>query len=257
MNKFLYFLLIGLYGILISSCSGTKNATYFCQAQDTLFHTAYPIIDNVIQKNDILSISITSLNAEASSLFNGPNATPNSNNLNATMGYLVNAEGNIQLPILGNIKAEGLTNKNLRDTITQMINDKKLLLDPIVSIRQLNYDVTIIGEVGKPTVITVVNEKISLLKALGMAGDITVFGKKNNVLLVREINGSRELKRIDLNSREFLFSPYYYLQANDVVYVEPNKQKIKSANTNQQILPALLSALSIVAIVVTNLYRKN
>lgn len=257
MNKIIFYFNALLVCISLASCLGTKNASYFYSAKDTLLYESAPIMSTPIQKNDILSINITSLNAEASSLFNGPNASNNTTSFNGAVGYLVNSEGNIQLPILGTIKAEGLTNKNLRDTITQFINDKKLLLDPIVSIRQLNYDVTIIGEVGKPTVINVLNERISLLKALGMAGDITVFGKKNNVLLVREINGQREVKRINLNAKEFLSSPYYYLQANDVVYVEPNKQKIKAANRNQQLLPAILSAISIVAIVITNVYRKN
>ena len=106
------------------------------------------------------------------------------------------------------------------------ILEKKLLIDPIVNIRHLNFEVTVIGEVGRPTVITVPSEKISLLKALGLAGDITIYGRKDNVLLVRESEGKNTVKHIDLNSKDFLTSPYYYLQPNDIIYVERFHKRI-------------------------------
>lgn len=253
------FILISVGG---SSCLTTQKTAYFFDAQDTTLLAKADEFEAVIQKNDILSISITSLNAEASAVFNSPNTysavTTTSTGTTSTAGggYLVNNDGFIQLPILGNIKAAGVSKKQLKLDITNMIVDKKLLIDPIVTIRHLNYDVTVIGEVGKPTVITVPNERISLLKALGLAGDITVYGKKDNVLLIRESDGKRKIKRIDLNSKNFLNSPYYYLEPNDVVYVEPNKEKLINANrSQQQILPTILSGLSIVAIVVTQLAR--
>lgn len=242
------------------NCTPTQNAVYFYNAADS--GTVSKNIDSdepLIQKNDLLSISVSSLNAEATAIFNAPNtqATSTSTSTGSTSagGYLVNSEGNVQMPILGSIKAEGLTKKQLKNSIIQMINDKKLLVDPIVTIRHLNYEVSIIGEVGKPTVINVPSEKISMLKALGIAGDITIYGKKHNVLLIREEEGKRIIKRINLNDEKFLSSQYYYLKPNDVVYVEPNERKIKNANRNQQLLPTVLSALSIVAIVITNLFR--
>lgn len=207
-----------------------------------------------IQENDILGISISSLNAEASAIFN----PPNSNNSRSTTvtgsssepgGYLVNSDGNIQLPVLGTIKAAGLTKKELGDNITNMILSKKLLIDPLVEIRFLNFEVTVIGEVAHPTVITVPSEKISLLKAIGLAGDLTIYGKRENVLLIREENGKKKTRHIDLNSSNFFNSPYYYLQPNDVIYVEPNKAKVASAGRSQQLLPVILSALSVVVIV--------
>lgn len=243
-----------------SSCLNTQEASYFSNAGDTTLITRTEDIETVIQKNDILSIYISSLNAEASAVFNAPNtqATTSSTSTGTTAGsggYLVNPEGNIQLPILGTVKASGITKKQLKEEITNQIIDKKLLIDPIVTIRHLNYEVTVIGEVAKPTVINVPNEKISLLKALGIAGDITVYGKKDNVLLIREVEGKRKVKRINLNSNTFLTSSYYYLQPNDVIYVEPNQQKVTSANRNPLLLPSILSALSIVALVVTQLVR--
>ena len=242
------------------SCSTTQNATYFENASDTVMLTRNFEDESIIQKNDILSVYISSLNSEASAVFNAPNtlATSTSTTTGSTSagGYLVNSDGNIQIPILGNIKAAGVTKKQLKADITNALLDKKLLLDPIVTIRHLNYEVTVIGEVGKPTVINVPNEKISMLKALGIAGDITVFGKKDNVLLIREVEGKRKVIRINLNSKDFLTSGYYYLQPNDVVYVEANKNKVANFNRNPVILPTILSSLSIVAIVVTNLIRK-
>jgi polysaccharide export outer membrane protein len=243
-----------------TSCSTLQNATYFENASDTLLLTRNYDDESIIQKNDILSVYISSLNPEASAVFNAPNtlATSTSTTTGSTSagGYLVNSDGNIQIPILGNIKAAGVTKKQLKADITNALLDKKLLLDPIVTIRHLNYEVTVIGEVGKPTVINVPNEKISLLKALGIAGDITVFGKKDNVLLIREVEGKRKVIRIDMNSKAFLSSSYYYLQPNDVVYVEANKNKVANFNRNPVLLPTILSSLSIVAIVVTNLLRK-
>ena len=142
-----------------------------------------------------------------------------------------------------------MTKTELRDNITNLILSRKLLINPVVEIRFLNYEVTVLGEVAKPTVITVPSEKISLLKAIGLAGDLTIFGRRDNVLLIREQNGKKKTRHIDLNSANFFNSPYYYLQPNDVVYVEPNKAKVASAGRTQQLLPLLLSCLSIVVIV--------
>ena len=247
--------------LFASSCVTTQKATYFNNADDTTFVTrADESIDAPILKNDILSVVISSANAEASALFNTMNtvqttATTSTGSTTSVTGYLVNRDGYIQLPILGDIKAAGITRKQLKADITNLILDKKLLIDPIVTIRYLNFEVTVIGEVENPTVITVPSEKISLIKALGLAGDITIYGKKDNVLLIRENDGRRKIKRINLNSRNFLTSSYYYLQPNDVVYVEANKEKVASASRNQQMLPAILSGLSLIAVIVTQLVR--
>ncbi len=243
-----------------TSCVSTQKATYFNNAQDTTFMPKAEEVEVPIQKNDILSVTISSANAEASAVFNTNNnysvtTTTSTGNVASGAGYLVNSDGFIQLPILGNIKAAGITRKQLKNDITTTILDKKLLLEPVVNIRYLNFEVTVIGEVEHPTVITVPNEKISLVKALGLAGDITIYGKKDNVLLIRESEGKRKIKRINLNSRNFLTSSYYYLQPNDVIYVEANKEKIASASRNQQLLPTLLSGLSVVAVIVTQLIK--
>src|SRR5674476_1082216 len=254
MSKFLLFYFFTA-SLLFTSCMNTRKVVYFNNIQDTSFYSGNMEKQTPIQPNDILSITISSLNAEASQIFN-PN---NNNNVRSTTtvtgsnteagGYLVNADGTIQLPVLGSIQAAGLTKMQLKDNITNMILSKKLLVDPLVEIRFLNFEVTVIGEVAHPTVITVPSEKISLIKAIGLAGDLTIYGKRENVLLIRDENGVKKTRHINLNSSNFFNSPYYYLQPNDVVYVEPNKDKVASTSRSRQLLPAILSGLSIVVIV--------
>lgn len=164
-------------------------------------------------------------------------------------GYLVNEDGNIDLPMLGATKVAGLTKKQLKESITNTILAKKLLVDPLVEIRYLNFEITVLGEVGHPTVINVPSEQITLVKALSLAGDLTIYGKRENVLLVREEDGIRKTKHINLNSSDFLNSDYYYLKPNDLVYVEPNKTKIAVSGRSQQIIPIIFSSISILFLV--------
>lgn len=249
-----YFFIIFFIVLFSISCTSTKKTVYFYNVQDTTFLQHGREAQTPIQENDILSITISSLNFEASAIFN---PTYNNNIRSTTVtgtntepgGYLVGADGTIQLPVLGSIKAAGLTKKELKDNITNMILSKKLLVDPLVEIRFLNFEVTVIGEVAHPTVITVPSEKISLIKAIGLAGDLTIYGKRNNILLIRDENGVKKTRHINLNSSNFFNSPYYYLHPNDVVYVEPNKAKVASASRSQQWLPIILSSMSIIVII--------
>lgn len=257
----LYLVLTFLVISSLLSCIDTRKTTYFNNASDASFiENSADTVLPLIQKNDLLSITITSLSTDASALFNisnnvnGSTVTSTTNNQTGA-GYLVGPDGTIQLPILGSIDVAGFTSKVIKDKITNILLDKKLLKDPIVTIRQLNYEVTVLGEVSRPTVINVPSEKISLLKALGLAGDITIYGKKDNVLLVREINGKRTVKRINLNAPSFLTSPFYYLQPNDVVYVEANRDKIASSNNFKQTLPIILSGISVVILALDRIIK--
>lgn len=260
-NRFLSFILFLSIVVSIFSCVNTRKTTYFYNAEDTtILSRAEDTASPMIQKSDIVSVIITSLNTEASAIFNlnsnaSSSVVTNAGNSASGSGYLVNSDGNIQLPILGNIKVDGQTTKQVKQHVTDILLAKKLLIDPIVTVHHLNYEVTVLGEVGKPTVINVPSEKISLLKALGLAGDITVFGKKNNVLLIREINGKRIVKRIDMISPAFLSSPYYYLQPNDVVYVETNKNKVANSSAFRQTLPILLSSITFILIALDNIFK--
>jgi polysaccharide export outer membrane protein len=233
--------------LFCASCTTTKKIAYFESAQDTTFRSTLSTVEAPIQKNDILNITITSLSKTASADFNS--------NDPAVKGYLVHSDGNIQMPTLGSIVAAGLTKKQLKENITNTILSKKLLLDPIVEIRHLNFEVTVLGEVTNPSVINVPSEQISLVKALGLAGDLTIYGKRDNILLIREEDGKRTTRHIDINSVDFLNSPYYYLKPNDVIYVEPGKAKIATTSRSQQIIPVVLSGISILALVLDRVIK--
>lgn len=246
---------------MLASCAGNKKVAYFRDLQNMEIDSMPVLTKSLIQKNDILSISVSSLNPEASVIFNTPNLPASgvsvaaNSTLSQSVGYLVDENGYIKFPVLGPIKAEGLTKNELTTNITHRLNDQKLLKDPIVTVRQLNFHVTVLGEVARPTVVPVPNEKINILEAIGLAGDLTIFAKRDNVLLIREENGIKNIQRINLNNSDLLTSPYYYLKSSDIVYVEPNKARVRSGSTSMQVMPLILSGLSFIAILATRLIK--
>ena len=241
--------------LLLTSCTDSKKVAYFNGIQDTTLKSAMSAAEPIIQKNDLLSIIVTSLNPEASALFNTPNEGRAAGENTITSGYLVNQDGNIQYPVLGSIHVGGLTKRQLTTFFIQQLVDKKLLIDPIVTIRFLNFRVTVLGEVARPGLITVPNEKVTILEALGLAGDLTIYAKRDNLLLIREQeNGEKLIKRIDLSSSDILNSSFYYLKSNDVIYVEPNANKIASVSRSVQLMPIILSGISLLVVV---LYQVN
>ncbi|HXB96143.1 MAG TPA: polysaccharide biosynthesis/export family protein [Puia sp.] len=242
----------------VSSCINTKKAIYFRDQGDGAIRSSTALPETIIQNNDIISIQVSSLNQDASSAFNVSNredvsATTLSGSRNETAGYLVSAYGYITFPILGDLRVAGMTKTQLTDTLTGLLNDRKLLVNPIVTVRMLNFKVTVLGEVGHPSVIPVPSEKISLLEALGLAGDLTINARRDNVMIIREESGRKVIKRINLNSSDLFTSPFYYLQTNDVVYVEPNKAKVRSGSNTAMWVSVVLAALSFGIIAVTNI----
>lgn len=256
-NRCLYHVPILFSLLCLASCVHTKKSTYFYGSVDGIIDTQIVAPESVIQKNDILSILVSSPNPQATALFNSAGTLNQSltTDQSSNTGYLVNSDGNIQFPVLGNIKAQGLTKTGLEELLAKTLVEKDLLKDPVVSIRFLNFRVTVLGEVARPSVVTMPNEKLSLLEALGLAGDITIYGNRGNVMVIREENQQKTLKRLDLNSTELFTSPYYYLKSNDIVYVEPNKSKIASTSRVYQWLPILLSGLSFTAIVADRIIK--
>lgn len=241
--------------LFLSSCYNTSKLVYFNDAIKDNYQAATPI-EPTIQKDDLLSINVNSLNPEASVVFNAPNLSASGINTTTAIGnvtpagYLVDQQGMIIFPMLGKIKAAGMTKSQLAASLTKELNEKKLLVDPIVNIRFLNFRVSVLGEVNRPGVYAVPNEKLSVLEALGLAGDITIYGKKENVLVVRdEENGQKRLVRLNLNSKNILGSPYYYLRSNDVVYVEPSQNRVQRER-NQFLFPILISLISLGIIVI-------
>jgi polysaccharide export outer membrane protein len=238
---------------LLVGCVNTRKATYFNNLKDNSEFQELTVPEHIIQANDLLAITVSSQNPEAARIFNVQgrpeirSTTPAGTQLELA-GYLVNKAGQIRFLMLGNIQAQGLTTDQLQASIRNAMVDRKLLVDPVVEVRLLNYKVTVLGEVANPTVISVQNEKISLLEALGLAGDVTLYGKRNNVLVIREVSGKRVTHRVNLNSSELFTSPYYYLQSNDVVYVEPNKARVTSVSRLNQYLPAIVSSFSVLVL---------
>ena len=239
----------------LCSCTSTRKSVYFTGIEDSDLTITAKEYEPIIKPNDILSIMVSSLNAEASEVFNKPVVRESgyvSNTATTTQanGYLVTQEGFIQFPILGNIQVVGLTKKQIKDQLTKQLVDKKLLVDPVVDVRYLNFRVAVMGEVGRPSVVTVPSEKISLLEALALAGDLTIYARRDNVMVIREENGKRQIRRIDLTSSELLTSPYYYLKSNDIVYAEANKARVASTNRAIQWLPVIFAALTFAIIAI-------
>ena len=251
---FFFFLFVS-----VSSCVDTRKVAYFNDVQDSARIVSKAGLEPVIQKKDILSISVSSLSNGATVIFNSPNQSATSGSSSSsgsqTAGYLVSEEGTIKFPILGTIEAAGLTQKDLENNITKQLIDKKLLFDPIITSRFLNFRVTVLGEVNHPGVIHVPGEQISIFEAIGEAGDLTLFGIRDNVILVRQEGPDKLIRRLNLNSAQILKSPYYFLKSNDILYVEAGKSKIAGTNRTQQILPIVFSGVSVLIIILTTLFK--
>jgi len=252
-----FFLTVLPISVLLSSCGSAKNAVYFNDPSSASYGREVANLEPIIQSNDLLSIIVSSVNSEAADLFNASKSNTDQSstsrgNIVRVSGYLVDQDGFINFPILGKIKASGSTKKALRDEITSQLVNKKLLLEPIVDIRYLNYKVSILGEVKNPSVLNVPSEKISLLEALGMAGDITIFGRRDNVTLIRVENGVKRIRKLDLTTNDIFNSPYYYLQSNDIVYVQPNGAKVASSSGTKDWIPVILSGISLAIIIAIN-----
>lgn len=222
---------------MLASCASSKKVAYFQNAVDGVVKQSEGLYDAKIMPKDILTITVSTTNPEAATPFN----LTISNTLNATgqmysgsgvlQTYLVDNNGEIEYPVIGKIKVAGLTKNECQELVKSKI--KAFLAedeDPIVTVRMSSYRVTIIGEVRSPGVIPVGTEKMSILEALASAGDLTIYGKRDNVMLIREeANGQKTVHRLNLNDANIISSPYYYLQQNDIVYVEPNGVQAKNS----------------------------
>jgi polysaccharide biosynthesis/export protein len=218
--------------------------------------------DIQIQADDILSITVSSINPEATQIFNDQMATIRQANVsNGTgsvgsgiAGYLVGSNGQIDFPMIGHIAIAGLTTQQAKDTLSNRIS--KYLKNPIVNIRLQNFKVSVLGEVNHPATFNVPNEKITILEALSQAGDITIYGKRDNVMIIRENNGVRQIARVNLNGDKVFASPYYYLKQNDVVYIEPQKAKTgTSSDAFSRYLTFALPLVSVTSLLITILRK--
>ena len=254
-SKFFILAVLGL--LLATSCVSRKKIAYF-QDLPELQAEVYLAKSNLeIQPNDLLTITVSAANIEAVQPFNLPLTTAPSiagGGIGGRMelqSYLVDSDGNIEFPVLGTVHVAGLTRQELVEKLKEEIS--KYVQNPIVNIKIINFQVTVLGEVVQPGTFTVPDERISLPKALGLAGDLTIYGKRDNVLIMRETGGKTEYKYIDLTSSDFINSPYYYLQQNDVIYVEPNAAQRQGASYNRNasvyisIASVLISLIVVIA----------
>jgi polysaccharide export outer membrane protein len=275
----LKFLLTGILGlaslvVMFSSCGSTKEITYMQGSFDTAKLSQAKIIDPIIQKGDILSIIVYSDNPDATKIYNQALITTSSSSSSSSsggggdagspsitgssptsIGYLVDENGNIEFQGLGLIHVDSLTRSTLRDTLNERL--KPFLTNPYYNIRIVNRKYTMLGEVGKPGIYSIPGDQINLFEALGLAGDMTFYGRRDNVLFIRETNGKRQFARLDLRKPEILVSPYFYLQQNDIVIVEANKKKIvaNDAVTTRNV-SLIATGISIFAIIYT-IFRTN
>jgi polysaccharide export outer membrane protein len=255
-RSILYFLFI----LILSGCRSTSDITYFQEDQTTTRRVVFPNFDTaknklptfeaIIQPNDILAIYVSSLSPEASSFFNETNTPDQSTSTFQTrtsIGYLVDASGNIEMPLIGEVKMGGLTTQVARDTLTKRL--EQFLLSPTVRIYFENFRVTILGEVSRPGVFTVTNEKLSLTEAIGMAGDLTIYGDRKNIMVIREEGGEKKFNSVDLTSRNLFQSPYYYLHSNDVLYVQPVKARVAQSDNFYRVAPLVMSTITLATVI--------
>ena len=245
MKLILLFLVLVLTAALLS-CGTHRTLGYIEDYTDTTGKDTVVYFDHPIQKNDVLSIQVYSASTIPGSddIYNLPN-TGGTVSSGALRGFLVDNNGYIEYPRIGFIKAEGLTKSQLADTIKNYFVQSAVLINPTVIVRLLNFKVTMMGEVGSPGPITVPGERLNLFEAIGLAGDLTLYAKKKEVRVIREVNGIRELGIVDLTSKDIFDSPYYQLAQNDIVIVQPTKNKER---LNEQLFAQRISlGLSIIS----------
>ena len=242
-----------------SSCVSTKKVKQYVYLNDLSDSIAQKVVaeyEPKILPGDRLTITVGALNSESAIIYNQPVTSNLATSPSAIQpGYLVNSEGIIQLPQLGNMKVEGLTRQQLVDTLTNIY--KVYLKDPLVSVQLTNFRITVLGDVAAPGTKVISEGKVNLLEAIGLSGDLTMYGRRSNILVIREKDGRREFGRVDLTSSNLFKSPYYNLQQNDVIYVEMTKTKIDASDQtvvrNVSIAASLVSLLATVIILIVNI----
>ena len=250
--------------LLSTSCVSQRKLSYLRDvteaSADSINQTFTSQKENHIAKGDLLSIFVNALDIQAVQAFNLPVA--NVQNLGARQvsaavgggslqGYWVDPEGNIDFPVLGKLHVEGMTTTMLKDTLTQLIS--RSVKDPIININFMNFFVTVLGEVKNPGRHAVTSQGMTIFEALGLAGDLTIYGKRNNVLVSREVDGKMEFARLNLNDEAIFASPYYHVRQNDVIYVEPNNARAISSQ-NIPLYLSMVTTLGSMATLIVSLY---
>ena len=235
------FILACFCTLLLASCTSYKNVPYLQNPEVVNSYTeVLPMYDAQIMPKDLLTITVNTSDPEAAAPFNlsvqsaiNTGRTSNLYSQPTLQQYLVSNDGTIDFPVLGRLSVGGLTKNQAEDLIREKLGDY-LKEVPIVTVRMSNYKIAVLGEVARPGMFTVSNEKVNIFEALAMAGDLTIWGVRDDVKLIREdAQGKREIISLNLNNAEIVTCPYYYLQQNDIVYVNPNKTKAKNSDIGQ------------------------
>lgn len=246
--------------MLLASCGSktSRNINYLQEAQRDTTVTMLPEEGILVQPKDMISIVVSSRNPELSAMFNLTNVsyqaggeTSTTGSYNRILGYSVDNNGNIDFPIVGKINVSGLTRWQVADKVKEELVSRNLLKDPVISVEFLNFKVSVLGEVAHPGTYTVTGDKITLLEALSLAGDLTIYGRRDRVCVIREINGKRTVYINDLRSMDLFTSPSYYLKQNDVVMVEPNKVRAGQSTINENSLKSTSFWMSVGSFLVT------
>jgi polysaccharide export outer membrane protein len=246
-----------------TSCINQKKITYFQTTQSARDITKSEITQKhtfCLKPGNIINVGVSSISPDANTMFNPFTIMQpttymfqQTNNLNPAIGYMIDSEGAISLPMVGKIMVSGLNTKQAGDLIVEKL--EKYLVNPVVNVRMLNYSVSVMGEVEKPSVYTIPNERITLPELISLAGDLTIYARRDNILVIREIDGQREFGRVNLTKRDLFNSPYYYLQPNDVVYVEPGKGKKTTSERSVQLAPTIISGISLLSVILSIIYK--
>lgn len=249
MNRRFFNFFILTLSVFFFSCASSDKMLYL---QNNLSTESKNNFNTIIKPDDVLMIIVSSENPEVAEPYNLKSVVLQSNSEESIQAqriqtYIVDVEGNIEFPIIGKVKLAGLNKQEAIEHLKSLLREH--VKDAIINMRILNFEITVLGEVKNPGTFQVSSERITLLEALGKAGDLTIYGKRKNVLLIRDENGVKKTHRIDLTKSDFMNSPYYYLAQNDVIYVEPNKTKINSSAVGPNIAVGI-SALSLVVTII-------
>ena len=240
--------------VLLASCSTTEEIAYFKDAARDSAMAVSGQFTKGIQANDLLNIYVESETPQATIPFNQETnkiavtdgAVMNPGN-NSVSGYLVSNQGTIIFPVLGEIQVLGMTHAELAAELQKLLREQGHISDAVVTVKLMNFKVSILGDVERPGTIMATGERLTIFEALSMVGDLTIYGQRRNVTVLREENGVRTIGELDLSSKEVFNSPYYYLHQNDVVYVEPNMKKKKTAMRDPMTWTYISAGLSVMS----------
>lgn len=258
MSKRIFGVLLSLFTITVifcTSCASKKDLIYF-QPDSVELNTLYELNAPKLQPGDILAISVTADDPRATVPFNQVSQYQGQGGMLQPTNpflptYAIDANGEIDFPKVGKIKLSGKTRTQAMDLLRREVG--KFIVDPGISMVVRNFRVTVLGEVTRPGTFTIENDRLTILEALGLAGDLTIYGRRHNIMVIREQDGKKQEFRLDLTKRETMNSPAYYLTQNDVVYVEPNGARIQNSKytTTASLFVSITSLIVTVISVVT------